>query len=94
MASVSTILTLLAIVGDPSQHGDPYFVAHMINDGARLTQRNAHRSEAVEIYTRISLAKENSVIMEELGCALACKPIARGEELFYSYGAGYWRNQL
>ena len=81
------------IVGDPTKLEDG--LGHMVNDGARS------RSPAdVEVYKRISKAKEN--VIPHVLCGLpydvheatvlmrATRDIDVGEELFYSYGDKYW----
>jgi hypothetical protein len=81
------------IAGDPALLEDG--MGHMVNDGARS------RSPAdVEVYKRISKAKENVIphilsglpydIQEATVFMRATRDIEIGEELLYSYGAAYW----
>ena len=81
------------IAGDPALLEDG--LGHMVNDGAR-----SHSPADVEIYRRISKAKENVIphilfrfpydIREATVFMRAIRDIEIGEELFYSYGAAYW----
>ena len=81
------------IAGDPALLEDG--LGHMVNDGAR-----SHSPADVEIYRRISKAKENVIphilsgfpydIREATVFMRATRDIEIGEELFYSYGAAYW----
>ena len=81
------------IAGDPALLEDG--LGHMVNDGAR-----SHSPADVEVYKRISKAKENVIphilsrfpydIREATVFMRAIRDIEIGEELFYSYGAAYW----
>ncbi len=81
------------IAGDPALLEEG--LGHMVNDGARS------RSPAdVEVYKRISKAKENVIphilsglpydIQKATVLMRATRDIEIGEELLYSYGARYW----
>ena len=84
------------IAGDPALLEDG--LGHMVNDGAR-----SHSPADVEVYRRISKAKENVIphilsglpyheydIREATVFMRATRDIEIGEELLYSYGAAYW----
>lgn len=71
---------------------DPNYLGHMINDGAK--HNSTKRAE--EIYKKISYLKSNCAFVplkNELHVAVIClKDIEPGEELFVTYGVGYWRS--
>jgi hypothetical protein len=79
-----------SIVADPRLVGDPAYLGHIINDGACLSQSdNASRT----LYSRYSFDRHNAAFYEMEGCHLsveATKDIEKGEEIFVSYGEGYW----
>ena len=86
---------LRAIIGDPSNIGDAAYLGHMVNDAAMCLRPGT----AAQAYTIASEASANVGIdsMSMLGChhaVIATKPIRAGEELFLSYGAGYWLSKL
>ena len=81
------------IAGDPALLEEG--LGHMVNDGAR-----SRTPADVEVYKRISKAKENVIphilsglpydIREATVFMRATRDIEIGEELLYSYGAAYW----
>jgi hypothetical protein len=78
----------VAIVGNPAQATDEHYVAHLVNDGAKLS-RDDPRAE--RIYELVSATKANCTYDQDMLCLVATKDIRAGEELFYSYGKQYWR---
>jgi hypothetical protein len=79
-----------SIVADPLLVGDAAYLGHMINDGATLSSSsNASRT----MYSRATFEKHNAAFFVMEGChfaATATKDIERGQEIFVSYGEGYW----
>ena len=79
-----------SIQGDPTQHDDPNYLGHMLNDGARATvDPRSHR-----IYCACTLAKSNckfEIKNDGITVAVTAKrDITAGEELLVPYGVGYW----
>mmetsp|Transcript_17982 Transcript_17982/g.37164 ORF Transcript_17982/g.37164 Transcript_17982/m.37164 type:complete len:334 (+) Transcript_17982:186-1187(+) len=84
-----------SIVGNAQQTAEPAYIGHLINDGCTLTNRsNAARTR----YSRESAACCNAVFEDiHQGChymVVASKEIQTGEELFASYGEGYWMSRI
>ena len=82
------ISATLSLVGDPGRCDDAAYLAHMCNDGDMCSAQD----EAAR-YQRTSAAAANAEFVELEGCHFALastRPIASGEEVFVSYGAGYW----
>ena len=75
----------LFIDANPSVTADPYFLAHMINDGA-----SCKREESAEMYWTISDRKRNSLFCPVLEAHFATKDIKKGEEILSTYGSDYW----
>lgn len=80
-----------SIVADP-QIGfkDPAYLGHFANDGEALYEFDA---ASREIYSKASVERHNAAhfVMEGAHMVtVATKPVAKGEEIFVSYGEGYW----
>mmetsp|Transcript_29414 Transcript_29414/g.62451 ORF Transcript_29414/g.62451 Transcript_29414/m.62451 type:complete len:271 (+) Transcript_29414:56-868(+) len=79
-----------SMVGDPNLADYAAYLGHMINDGAALlSKNNACRTE----YSRDTANRHNAelIVIEECHYAvIASKNIAKGEEIFISYGEDYW----
>jgi hypothetical protein len=80
-----------SIVADP-QIGfeDTAYLGHFANDGEALYEFDA---DSREIYSKGSTERQNSAhfVMEGAHMVtVATQPIAKGEEIFVSYGEGYW----
>jgi SET domain-containing protein len=79
------------IFGEPSFNEDPNYMGHFINDKVQSDSTK----ESDKIYEKISQEYANCQIhsIENLHvCVLACKDIKKDEELFTSYGIGYWKS--
>lgn len=79
-----------SIVGDPLLTSDAAYLGHMANDGAILTKRD---NEARELYSKTTVARHNAAFFVLEGShfvAVATKRIRQDEEIFVSYGEGYW----
>jgi SET domain len=83
-----------SIVADPRRVDNPAYLAHMINDGSCLQGRDkAARTE----YAKNSARRHNAAFFDLKGChymAEATKHIRQGEEIFVSYGEGYWLSRI
>ena len=87
--------TTLFVDVNPSRDDDPGWLSHYINDGAIV----AANSEAGMLqYYKYSADARNCVIVPfgpaPLMVTVATKDIRKGQELFTSYGAVYWLQQL
>jgi len=83
----------LSCVGDPCRGGDPAYLGHFANDGARCDLSGGDQIRYREA-SRIA-ANADHVTLE--GCQLATqatKDIASGAEIYVSYGEGYWLSHL
>ena len=83
-----------SIVGDEVLKNDPSYLGHMINDGAicRETSMTARQE-----YKQKSLEKHNAAIVSIKDChyaVMATKDIEANDEIFVSYGEGYWLSRL
>lgn len=79
-----------SIVADPLLTDDAAYLGHMANDGAILTQRD---NKARELYSKMTVARHNAAFFVMEGChfvMVATNQIRKGEEIFVSYGEGYW----
>jgi hypothetical protein len=79
-----------SIVADPLLTDDSAYLGHMANDGALLTKRD---NESREIYSKTTVARHNAAFFVMEGShfvAVATKRISKDEEIFVSYGEGYW----
>jgi len=86
----------LVAVGDPTIL-KPKNLGHMINDRVKCSSASGARGE--QVYETVSLLGQN-VVPETFMCngtpyifMKATKDIEAGEELFFSYGAAYWRTK-
>lgn len=78
----------ISVVGDPSRRDDPAYLGHFANDASTCDSPDALAS-----YESASAAAANAepVLLEGCHFALeASRDIAEGEEVLFSYGAGYW----
>ena len=83
-----------SIVGDPLLTSDPAYLGHMINDGAILTRRD---NAARELYSKTTVARHNAAFFVMEGShfvTVATKRISKDDEIFVSYGEGYWMSRL
>ena len=79
--------------GCPSHTGDPSYLGHMVNDGARPTLDPASHG----VYVACTMAKSNCryAVLSELSVAvIATRDILPEEELFVPYGLPYWESML
>jgi SET domain len=79
-----------SIVADPQRTDNAAYLGHMINDGAILTQRD---NQSRELYSKTTVARHNAAFFVMEGChfvTVATKRIKKDEEIFVSYGEGYW----
>eukprot|EP00979_Chaetoceros_neogracilis_P019206 scaffold11980_cov287-Chaetoceros_neogracile.AAC.2 len=82
-----------SIVADPLLTDDPAYIGHMANDGAILTERT---NAAREIYSKATVDLYNAAFFVMEGShfvTVAAKPISKNEEIFVSYGEGYWMSR-
>ena len=85
---------LESLVADPTRIGDAAYLGHMANDKAILLQGDP---KARQNYSQATLAGHNAAFFDMVGCHLvttATKPIAKEEEIFVSYGDGYWMSRI
>ena len=83
-----------SIVADPLLTSDPAYLGHMINDGAILTRRD---NVARQLYSKTTVARHNAAFFVMEGShfvTVATKRISKDEEIFVSYGEGYWMSRL
>ncbi len=74
------------IIGNRKIYDDSKFLGHKINDGSfNISRRSLYDDR-----------RENCFFQEYeyVCCVLACKNIEKDEELFASYGLGYWFDNL
>jgi SET domain len=75
------------------------YLGHFINDGACLLDypRGSSQSARSDCYARTSYQRHNAAIVNVAdGChymVVATKDIAMDDEIFVSYGEGYWRSR-
>jgi hypothetical protein len=85
---------MTSLVADPNCVNDPAYLAHMMNDGAPCWQDSfSARSE----YSQRTVQKYNAAIVPIQDChyaAVATKDIQANQEIFVSYGEGYWLSRL
>lgn len=83
-----------SIVADASLAGEMAYIGHMINDGCILASRsNAARTT----YSQSSADCRNAAFLDVRGChymVVATKAIRKGDEIFASYGEGYWMSRI
>ena len=76
------------VIGDASLAGDAAYLGHMSNDCGRCLTPAAMREYAL---TAAAHANSDHLALEGSHIAtVASRQIAMGEELFVSYGPGYW----
>lgn len=79
-----------SVFGDPRFTRNPSYLGHMVNDGSTYNPD----SETAESYRERSQEKANCYFRSISGlhiATIAGRDIKEGEELFASYGHGYWR---
>ena len=80
-------------LGHPMFDTDPTYLGHFVNDAAKPTaDPNSH-----DVYVAVSMSKMNCVFedLQRLTVAVvASRDIKAGEELFVSYGLGYWSTRV
>ena len=85
------ISSIHSIVGDPSMTDDAAYLGHIANDGACLTEGD---DKSRTRYSQQSADGANGVFKDiHQGCHMglfSLRPISNGEEIFVSYGEGYW----
>lgn len=85
------ISSIHSIVGDPSLTNDAAYLGHIANDGACLT---AGDDASRTIYSKKSAEAANAVFQDiHEGCHMglfSSRAISSGDEIFVSYGEGYW----
>jgi hypothetical protein len=77
-----------SIIGLPEYNNDPTYMGHICNDGAR-----GHTPEDKKIYDKISILKSNACFRNICDCMMAVvalRDISINEEIFVTYGHGYW----
>jgi SET domain len=75
------------------------YLGHIINDGAcLLNDPGSSQSDRSDTYARTSYQRHNAAIVDVAnGChymVVATKDIAMDDEIFVSYGEGYWRSRF
>lgn len=79
------------IYGNPEFDRNPAYLGHFINDSARC-----HKNpKSIPIYYNVTSAKRNCEFENICGlqiAIIAIRDIEIGEELFLSYGIGYWNS--
>jgi len=88
-----TVDTFCGVGGNPDFTDNLCFVGHIINDGAKPTSD----AKSVNVYQKVSVLKSNCFFYR-MGAfpqaVISSQPIKKGEELFVSYGLGYWASKL
>lgn len=83
-----------SICGDPRITDNSSYLGHMINDGVRgHSTATQHKLEDQRLYYQLALMKNNSrfeVVHGMCIAVVATKDIEVGEEVFITYGYGYW----
>ena len=85
---------LESLVADPARIDDAAYLGHMANDRAMLVAADPASRQA---YSAATLAGHNAAFFDMAGChfvATATKRIAKDEEIFVSYGEGYWMSRI
>jgi SET domain len=90
-----------SLVADPRRIDDAAYLGHIMNDGAALLLREDESGNCAAAartrYSRLSHERHNAAFFVSEGChlaALATRDIAGGEEIFVSYGEGYWLSRI
>lgn len=80
------------IIGCPEFTDNPSYCGHLINDRCDFDKITP------EIYSKLSLLKTNSkfvnIARDSHVVIVARRDIVKGEEIFISYGVGYWETHL
>eukprot|EP00961_Rhodomonas_salina_P160149 2156298-Rhodomonas_salina.2 len=91
----------MSVLGDPLLCGDAAYLGHMANDGACPDFSKREPGTALfdvveaekEQYDTASAARVNAELISLEGCHMvtkALKTILAGDEVFFTYGYGYW----
>jgi hypothetical protein len=83
-----------SIVADPTRLADAAYLGHMANDGAMLSRTDR---KARTRYAQTTRQRHNAAFFEVEGshfAATATKDIGQDEEIFVSYGEGYWMSRI
>lgn len=83
-----------SIIGDPNLRDYAAYLGHFINDGASLGSFDEYSRK---LYAKGTLSKFNAAVLVFEGAhmgAVATRKIMKGEEIFLSYGEGYWLSRL
>lgn len=83
-----------SIVADPLLQSDVAYLGHMMNDGAML---NRGSNAARTAYSRATFEAHNAAFFVVEDChfaGVATRDITQEEELFVSYGEGYWLSRM
>jgi len=83
-----------SIVGEPLLVEDAAYLGHMANDGAKLTETD---EISRELYAKKTLEQQNAAFFGMEGChhvTIATKKIMKNEEIYVSYGDGYWLSRI
>ena len=82
----------LSCVGDPRRDDNPAYLGHFANDGSVCSS-----AAYIDVYREATRVAANADHVTLEGCQLATqatRAIASGEEIFVSYGEGYWLSHL
>jgi hypothetical protein len=88
------IRTGYSIVADPLLVDNPAYLGHMINDGSVLLGTD---NESRTLYSASTHERHNAAFFLMEGChfaTIATKDILKDQEIFVSYGEGYWMSRL
>ena len=80
--------SMMSLLGDPTLVDDLAYVGHMVNDCAACRATSGLGAYAIATATHV-----NAAHMPLLGCHFASvttRRVEAGDELFVSYGPGYW----
>ncbi|KAL3935861.1 MAG: hypothetical protein SGBAC_008702 [Bacillariaceae sp.] len=83
-----------SIVADASLASEPAYIGHLINDGCTLMSRS---NTARTRYSQDTSDCHNVAFLDAKGChymVIATKDIQKGDEMFVSYGEGYWMSRI
>lgn len=93
--SADVEFTRVGVAGDPDVYC-PEACAHLIRDGGRLLKKDSSPRELAS-YRRDTCSKQNCVFVPLNGMMLlvvATRAIKAGEEVFASYGADFWKDNV
>jgi hypothetical protein len=88
------IRTGYSIVADPLLVDNPAYLGHMINDGSILLGTD---NESRTLYSASTHKRHNASVFLMEGChfaTVATKDILKDQEIFVSYGEGYWMSRM